>query len=101
MNLGQNKGPRQLGDFRTLIEERFKYVWSSRGKHSLYDLKNDPLERENVLALHPEVAERMLSTMDNFMASFPKPGEVGDVGEVDTGTMDALQKFGYTGEDDD
>jgi arylsulfatase A-like enzyme len=101
MNQGASKGPRQLGDFRTLIEGRYKYVWSSRGNHALYDLGNDPLERENVLVLHTDVAEKMLSTMDRYMASFPKPGEVGDVGDVDTETMDALQKFGYTGEDED
>jgi len=101
MNEGGKKGPRQLGDFRTLIEGRYKYVWSSRGNHALYDLELDPLERENLLALQGEVAERMLSTMESFMASFPEPGEVGDVGEVDAETLEQLEDMGYIGEDDD
>ena len=100
MNTG-SKGPRQTGNFRTLIEGRFKYVWSSVGNHALYDLENDPLEAVNVLAQHREVAERLQAKMDRFHASFPQPGAIGEVDEVDQATLKQLEETGYVGEDED
>jgi len=98
---GSGKGPRQLGDFRALIDGRFKYVWSSRGFNALYDLENDPYEAHNILDQHREVALRMQDTMDRFMAAFPKPGAVGEVQVVDEDILDQLNETGYIGEDDE
>ena len=37
----------------------YKYIWSSRGKHELYDLAKDPEELRDLDESQPDVAERL------------------------------------------
>lgn len=92
---------RQVGDWKTLVDDQYKYVHGSEGRHLLFDLERDPYESKNIIEKHPEVASRMKDLMQKYFASLPAPGEVGQVGELDAQTIRELQEFGYTGKDED
>ena len=55
---------------RTLIGERYKLVIPEEsGTPELYDLKNDPGEKVNIVAGNPEIAEAMLKELQAWEES--------------------------------
>jgi len=45
--------------YRMIRTDDYKYIWSSDGKHSLYDVKNDPDEVSNLLTEEPQLAKEL------------------------------------------
>ena len=43
----------------SVLDREWKYFYRPHGRDSLYDLRNDPNERVDVIETHPEVAERL------------------------------------------
>jgi arylsulfatase A-like enzyme len=83
------------GDWRAIFEGDFKFVWNSKGDHRLFHLKNDPAELVNLALEQPERAAHMLSKMNQYLASLPKPGPAPSPQTVDEDTKKALKSLGY------
>ena len=45
--------------FRAIVIEPYKFIWSSDGKHELYDLSADPGETKNLIGSLPAEARRL------------------------------------------
>lgn len=88
------------GDWRVLVDGSLKYVWSSQGRHALYDLDADPEELHDLSGERPEVMQAMHAKLERYLASLPAPGEAGPEREVDAATTEALQHLGYMDGDD-
>lgn len=100
MNDANRKPWRQLGDWKSLVEGKWKFVWGSRGRNLLFDLEADPHEYRNVLAEHPDVAEAMEAKLEAYFGSLPAPGEAPEV-QVNQEDLDALKGVGYLGGHDE
>ena len=88
------------GDWRVLVDGSLKYVWSSQGRHALYDLDADPEELHDLSGERPEVMQAMHAKLERYLASLPAPGEAGPEREVDASTTEALKHLGYMDGDD-
>jgi arylsulfatase A-like enzyme len=84
-----------LGHFRAYYEGSVKYIWSSQGKHGLFDLTSDPGETNNLYATRTERASAMQRGMDALVKALPRPTESTLVKKIDQQTMDALRGMGY------
>ena len=98
--MNEDKPWRQLGDWRAVVEGRYKFVWGGRGRHLLFDLEADPEESVNLLEAHPDVARRMREAMEAYFAALPEPGEVQEV-LLDPEILEQLRAVGYLGGDED
>jgi len=49
--------------------KRYKYVWHSYGHDMLFDVKNDPDERWNIIDRKPLVAKRLQKKLEEFLMS--------------------------------
>jgi arylsulfatase A-like enzyme len=84
------------GDWRGVVAGDWKYLESGKGDRLLFDLARDPGETADVAAANPEVAERLRSTLDGWLASLPPPPPVTGAGAlVDEQTRRALESLGY------
>ncbi|HED65717.1 MAG TPA: hypothetical protein ENJ09_09205 [Planctomycetes bacterium] len=100
MNDASRKPWRQLGDWKSIVEGKWKFVWGSRGRNLLFDLEADPHEYRNVLADHPDIAASLEAKLESYFASLPAPGEAPEV-EVGREDLEALKGVGYLGGDDE
>ena len=54
---------------RALVSTRtreHKFIWSSDGKHELYNIKNDPDETKNIILRNKELAKRFIEKISEF-----------------------------------
>jgi arylsulfatase len=96
---GRGKPWRQQGEWRCLVDGRYKFLWGSRGRHLLFDLQVDPGETENLLERRPEVARSMQGAIETYFAGLPAPGRA-EEGFVDEETLQQLRAVGYLGGDE-
>ena len=86
---------------RAVREGRWKLiVHEDDGLRQLFDLDADPLERNDVLAQHPEVADRLLALYESRTAPIPGVTPEGTTGAVDEGLEEELRALGYMGTDE-
>lgn len=83
------------GDWRALYEGDFKFLWSSRGNHQLFDLAKDPEELDNRIHADPERSRDMGRRLAAYLAGLPPPAPAPEGGEIDAETRKALQSLGY------
>lgn len=83
------------GDFRTLFDGDYKFVWRSNDQHQLFDLAHDPGESRNLRWEMAERSEAMNRALSAYLASLPPPGEAGAPQELDRETAEALRGLGY------
>ena len=86
---------RRLRSWRTATH---KLLWSSNGRHELYDLVSDPDERNNVMAEQPDVASRLQADMEAWLATFEHadgPSQPASEADVDDAVMERLRDLGY------
>ncbi|MCK6484585.1 MAG: sulfatase-like hydrolase/transferase [Phycisphaerae bacterium] len=57
---------------RVLRDERYKFVWSTSGRHELFDLPSDPQEQRNLIDKLPDVAARMERALNDLIATLPE-----------------------------
>ena len=75
-----------------LRDERWKYMRCGDEAPGLFDLHRDPGEKDNVLELHPEVAERLGERAEAVRTLRRAPA---DRVVVDAETVEALKALGY------
>ena len=52
---------------RALHERNYKLIWGEDGRHELYDLASDPREERDLIGDRPELAKRMLDSLDGYL----------------------------------
>jgi len=83
------------GHWRAMFEKDYKFIWSSKNNHLLFNLKNDPEEYKNLFRKNTYKANIMLARMDKYISALPKPGPAGPAKEIDQETIKALKSLGY------
>jgi arylsulfatase A-like enzyme len=81
-----------------LSTPEWKYVESEHGKQKLFDLRTDPLELENVIGQHPEIAEKMATQISEMKAvQYARREQVGGGGlrKASQEQIAALEALGY------
>jgi len=53
---------------RALFIDRYKFIWSSDGRHELYEIDADPGEQEDLSRSRPDLVTRMAGDMQRFVA---------------------------------
>jgi len=83
------------GDMRTLHRGDYKFVWSSLGRHQLFDLLADPHESQNLVGELADVAASMQAELRDYLTALPEPAPDGTQRRVDPETEEALRNLGY------
>jgi len=79
---------------RAAIEGDWKLIWSSRGDHELYDLRQDPAESRNLIASRPDVARRLEEKLAAWVAA-NGGGSAERASDIDRDTLERLSGLGY------
>jgi arylsulfatase A-like enzyme len=93
---------------RTFQDDAWKFIWSSGGRHELYDMSRDPEESVNLLEAHPshELLPAFLSRLSMFVERYegeiplPPPPTGWDRPELDSVAddqerLEELRSLGY------
>ena len=83
------------GSWRALDFGRHKLLWNSLGNHELYDLEQDPGERNDLSRIDPARTTEAIGLLDKVLSSLPPPGEPGPPTTLDEETLKALRGLGY------
>jgi arylsulfatase A-like enzyme len=83
------------GSWRALYLGRHKLLWNSLGNHALYDLEEDPGERNDLSRIDPARTTEAIALLDKVLASLPSPGEAGPPTTLDEETLRELRSLGY------
>jgi arylsulfatase A-like enzyme len=83
------------GDWRAIFQEDLKFIWNSKGKHMLFNLKYDPNENVNIVRRDHQQAGMMMAQMEAYLKTLPKPGTPAPAQELDEDTKKALKSLGY------
>lgn len=88
-----------LAELRTVRNGRYKYVWSSRGDHRLYDLQSDPWEERNVAASLESVASGLADVLESRFRELPQyvPRPISSSAGLDEEALKRLRSLGYIG----
>jgi len=81
-------------NLKTIYDGSFKYIWESNGNSELYNIKQDPLELNNLISQLPERAQKMHASLDDWSASFT-PVAASKPFEKDDDTKQNLKSLGY------
>lgn len=77
--------------------DRYKLIYSSDFKSELYDLKEDPNEKNNIINDHKEVADDLLQKLQEWQRSF-KSADIGNKeADFDDAVKKRLKALGYLG----
>lgn len=74
-------------------DRQYKFIWSSNGKHELYDLLNDPGETNNLIDANSVIAEKMSELLFRHAKPFQQ-GEQLDT-NADKEVLRRLADLGY------
>lgn len=95
---GESMAPRlQFGwsSLHSLRTTRYKLIRAPRPE--LYDLREDPDERTDVIAHEPLVAERLMARLDRLMAETARGAPEPESADLDRETLEGLAALGYVG----
>ncbi len=80
---------------RAIRTARYKFIWSSDGRHELYDLLSDPDELNNIVGLERATAERLNAMLAEWTQSFEHAHPSADEPEVTPEVEERLRALGY------
>lgn len=89
---------------RALTRARYKYIWASDGRHELFDLAEDPLEKRNLVASRSEVSNALAEELESRYAMLQLCRVTVDSAQPRGATpaeRDMLETLGYLEKDDD
>jgi arylsulfatase A-like enzyme len=77
--------------------KKFKYIWASNGKHQLFNLKEDPSEKENIADKKPLIKNQLKDKLFSWYNSFEKASfiEKNTEEQLDTKVKEHLRGLGY------
>jgi arylsulfatase A-like enzyme len=73
----------------------YKFIWSSSGRHELYDLKMDWQEKKNLVSEEELIANSLYNQLQTWQKNIWKPQISSEVKKMDKKTLDALKSLGY------
>jgi len=78
-----------------MYEWPYKLIYSSDGKHELYNLSEDPKETRNIIREKSPIAKRMISTFEDYRSRL-KPGRINSqTSPLSDSHRDQLKALGY------
>lgn len=87
---------------RAVTMGNHKYIWSSDGRHALYDLQTDSGELRNLCLKQPKLAAELRSRLDTIVKGFSAPISVLlPAEEMSEAEKNQLRSLGYIGESQD
>jgi arylsulfatase A-like enzyme len=84
-------------DYRALFEGKWKYVETSLGATTLYDLVGDPKEERDRSHDDGAQAQAMAGRLKSYLAPLERPAPDAPESVVDPDTVRALEALGYVG----
>jgi arylsulfatase A-like enzyme len=88
-------GDKVFGSMASIIDYPFKYHWFERYPPELYDLSWDPHERSDLLAVQPELSQRLAARIEGFLDAARIRGAPEPVEGIGREEADALKALGY------
>jgi len=86
---------------RAFHEQGYKLIWGEDGRHELYDVVRDPKEERNLIGEQPELAKRMVESLDQYLAGLSVHAEAQSVPpELSPQHREMLRGLGYVLGDD-
>jgi hypothetical protein len=79
----------------SLIEGDFKIIKSMGGNNQLYNIKTDPQEQNNLIGESPQVATRLLTTLENYIMNFGLLTKKDNQIEINEIQIQNLKGLGY------
>ena len=73
----------------------WRFILRANGHQELYDVTNDPGERDNLAHLQPEVAERFRRALEPRLDAFLRGAGADGQAELSPETLEALRSLGY------
>jgi arylsulfatase A-like enzyme len=73
----------------------YSFIWSSDGRHELYDLQADPGELHDLAADQPEVVANLARQLDEYLAAWPRLQPEQEETSLDQDVVRRLQALGY------
>jgi len=81
---------------RSIERGDYKYIWYSDGTAKLYNLREDPLEEQNIIEAFPGIASEMKTRLQEWLNSFPhREKSPAERKEIDQTTRQSLKALGY------
>jgi len=87
-----NKYERSLHSIRT---DEYKFIWSSNGKHELFNLHKDPQENHNLYDSYPSIAKKLEEKLFANVKKFESVKTSEEAVEMDKVTEERLKALGY------
>jgi arylsulfatase A-like enzyme len=86
---------------RAFHEQGYKLIWGEDGRHELYNVVSDPLEEKNLVRERPELAKRMVESLDRYLVGLGATAEAQSVPpELPQQHREMLKGLGYVLDDD-
>ena len=83
---------------RAFHHDRYKYIWSSDGRHELYDERVDQAELHNLIGKQSDRGGELMARLDEFVARLTPPPRVPQsIPGMSPETRRRLEALGYLG----
>jgi hypothetical protein len=92
--LRQSKG-REIGELYSLQDSRYKYIVHSQGEDEFYDLREDPLELENLIGSDSDSESLLRSRLRTLYSKMKRQTQGIEPGEVSPQSLEELRALGY------
>jgi arylsulfatase A-like enzyme len=95
--VAENTAPTSLDNVmaRMIRTGQYKYIWKSNHQHELYDLRRDPSETSNLVAVEPDVARSLVERLEAWERSLEDKRIETRQAEYDEATLQRLRGLGY------
>jgi arylsulfatase A-like enzyme len=80
--------------YKSIRDNRFKYIISSNGKEELYNIGHDPFELKNISSTNPEKTKHLKSTLEKTI-DIQYFGEIPEKKKIDGEVLERLKALGY------
>jgi arylsulfatase A-like enzyme len=84
---------RYVQEIVALRTRDYKHIWSSEGRHELYDLKHDPQETHNLVAIDKVKASELRIRTEAWMGSFLREEAIHS--DLEGSVKERLRALGY------
>jgi arylsulfatase A-like enzyme len=86
---------REVGELYSLQNSRYKYIMHSQGEDEFYDLREDPLELENLIGADSDSESLLRSRLKTLYSKMQRQTQGIEPGEVSPQSLEELRALGY------